>query len=273
MATPFKIAAIALAISVATSAAPLFGRDLQRMSVPSFSVAHNEGCVPGTGDFAKRPNVVSAGATVSVASMFVPQNVSHAYERAEKLLAKGKLDDAEAALEKTIAIYPSSAVAWCLMGTVHEEKLQIETAFADYSRAVLVDSRILPAYLGLARIAFRSKRWQDVVELTDKVLMMSANEFPVAYLYSAAANLQIGNYRKAEKSARIFQSLDTEHERPQVYLLLADILTGERDYAGAANEERMFLAIVRNPCGVPNGCDAESIRAEIKILEARTANK
>ncbi len=272
MATPFETTAIALAVSV-MAAAPLFGRDVQRTSVPSFSVARSESCVSGTGDFAKQANVVSAGATVSVASMLVPQNISRAYEHAEKLLTKGKFDDAETALEKALAIYPNSAVTWCLMGTVHEEQSQIEAASADYSRALLVDSRMLPAYLGLARIAFRAKKWQDVAELTEKVVRINPDAFPVAYLYSAAANLQIGDLRKAERSARIFQVLDTEHERPQVYLLLADILTAEQDYAGAADEEKMFLAIVRNPCSVPNGWDAESIREEIKILEARSPRK
>jgi hypothetical protein len=48
--------------------------------------------------------------------------------------------------------------------------------------------------------------------------------FPVAYLYNGAANFNLENLSAAEKSARKFQALDTEHERPQVYLLLGDIL-------------------------------------------------
>jgi tetratricopeptide (TPR) repeat protein len=199
--------------------------------------------------------------------MLFSQKARRAYEHAEKALAQGNLEDAKRELEKAVAIYPKSAVAWCLMGTLHEEKLQLETASADYSQALLADSRMLAAYLGLARIAFRNKRWQEVVELTDQLVRVNAAAFPVAYLYNAAANLNLGDLTGAESGARKFLSLDTEHERPQAYLLLADILVAERDYAGAAEEEKRFLTIVPSPSDVPNGCNANSIREEIKILE------
>jgi tetratricopeptide (TPR) repeat protein len=205
--------------------------------------------------------------------MLFSQKARRAYEHAEKALAQGSLEDAKRALEKAVAIYPKSAIAWCLMGTLHEEKLQLETASADYSQALVADSRMLAAYLGLARIAFRNRRWQEVVELTDGLLRVDAAAFPVAYLYKAAANFNQGDLRSAESSARRFQSFDTKHERPQVYLLLADILAAEQDYAGAADEDRIFLTIVPNPCDVPNGCDANSIREEIKILEGLNMEK
>jgi tetratricopeptide (TPR) repeat protein len=205
--------------------------------------------------------------------MLFSQKARRAYEHAEKVLAQGSLEDAKRALEKAIAIYPKPAVAWCFMGTLHEEKLQLQTASADYSQALLVDSRMLAAYLGLARIAFRNKRWPEVVTYTDQLVRVDAAAFPVAYLYKAAANFNLGDLTSAESSARKFLSFDTEHERPQVYLLLADILTAKRDYAGAAHEEKIFLAVVPNPCDVPNGCDANSIREEIKILDGLSVEK
>jgi tetratricopeptide (TPR) repeat protein len=273
MATPLKIAEMALALSVIVFVPPLFGRDVPSTSVPTYSVARSEGCIPADANLAKRTNVQNAGTTVSVSSLLVPQSAIRAYEHAADALARGKLEDAQTAVEKAIAIDPESAVLWCLMGIVHEEELQLETASADYSRALTADSRMLPAYLGLARIAYRNKRWQDVAKLTETVERIDAIAFPVAYLYNAVANLQMEALRKAERSARIFQSLDTGHERPQVYFLLADILMREGDYAAAAAEEKAFLAIVPNPSSVPNGRDAESIREEIKTLEGRSMRK
>ena len=84
---------------------------------------------------------------------------------------------------------------------------------------------------------------------------------PAAYLYDAAANFNLGNFTAAEKSARKFQCFDTEHERPQVYLLLGDILTREHDYAGAAEQKKRFLTIV------PDAYDAEEINEQIKTLK------
>jgi tetratricopeptide (TPR) repeat protein len=247
----------------------LFGRDAPLLGSESSQIDPGA-CIPAA---ATRENVQGVGATVSVASMLIPQKASREYEHAEKALAQGKLEDAERALEKAVTIYPKSAVAWCLMGTLHEEKLQLETASADYSHALLADSRMLAAYLGLARIAFRNKRWQEVVGLTDQLVKVNPAAFPVAHLYNAAANFNLGNLTSAESSARKFQFFDTEHKRRQAYLLLADILAAERDYAGAAHEEKIFLTVAPNPCEVPNGCDANSIKEEIKILEGLSIEK
>jgi len=66
----------------------------------------------------------------------------------------------------------------------------------------------------------------------------------------------------AEISARRFQAVDTAHERPQVYLLLGDILASEGDYAGAAEQKKTFLTIV------PNAYDAREIKEQVSVLES-----
>lgn len=137
----------------------------------------------------------------------------------------------------------------------------------DYSRALLIDSHLLPAYLGLARIAFRGKRWQEVIQFTDRLVSVDSLGFPVAYLYNAAANFNLENLTAAEKSARKFQALDTQHERPQVYLLLGDILAHEGDYVGAAEQKKSFLRIV------PDTYDAEEIREQIRVLKELSRGK
>jgi tetratricopeptide (TPR) repeat protein len=93
------------------------------------------------------------------------------------------------------------------------------------------------------------------------VVRANSLAFPVAYLNNAAANFNLGNFTAAEKNARKFQSLDMEHERPQVYLLLGDILSREQDYVGAAEQKRQFLRIA------PDAYDAEEIKEQIKVLE------
>jgi tetratricopeptide (TPR) repeat protein len=120
------------------------------------------------------------GNTVSVASLLTPPKAERAYEHVEKDFARNKLEDAEKELNTALAIYPKSAVAWCLMGTLREKKLQVDEASVDYSRALLIDSHLLPAYLGLARIAFRGKRWQEVIQFTDRLVSVDSLGFPVA---------------------------------------------------------------------------------------------
>ena len=200
-------------------------------------------------------------ATVSVITLLTPQKAERAYEHAEKDLARNRLENAEKELNTALATYPNSAIAWCVMGTLREKKLQVDEAFMNYSRALLIDSHLLPAYLGLARIAFLRKRWQEVIQSTDQLVSIDSLGFPIAYLYNAAANLNLENLPAAEKSARKFQALDTEHGRPQVYLLLGDILAHEGDYRGAAEQKKAFLKMV------PNAYDAGEIKEQVKVLE------
>jgi hypothetical protein len=67
------------------------------------------------------------------------------------------------------------------MGTLHEEKLELDKAFMDYSQALSTDSQLLPAYLGLARIAFLEKRWQEVVQFTDQLARVDPISLPAGY--------------------------------------------------------------------------------------------
>ena len=267
MATTLRIANVLAAAWLIATPRTFFGQDASPGTRPLFSVPYNEACVPDAEPI-RQGNRGSA--TVSVASLLVPESATRAYERAEKLLAQGRPDDADKVLGKAATVYTNSPVSWCLTGTVHEERLQFEAASADYSRALSADPKMLPAYLGLARIAYRDHKWEDVRDLTRKVMQMARGAFPVAYLYNAVALLQMSDLSNAEKSAREFLSFDSRHERPQAYLLLADILTAEGDYASAAEQEKIFLSIVPDPSNVPNSSDAEFIRQQIKSLEARS---
>jgi len=196
-----------------------------------------------------------------VTSLLTPRKAEQAFERAEEDFAGNDLHDAEKKVNTAIAIYPKSATAWCLMGTLREKQVQLDEAFTSYSRALAIDSHLVPAYLGLARIAFRGHRWQEVVRLTEKVMSLNPLGSPVAYLYNAAANFNQADLHAAESSARRFQALDREHERPQVYLLLADILAAEGDYAGAVEQEKLYLRIV------PSDYAVRGIKEQINVWE------
>jgi hypothetical protein len=219
--------------------------------ITEISVASSEACIHGT---AGATGGDVPGNTVSLASTLVSPKTKRTYEHAAKALTLKNFDEAEKQLQKAVSIPTDSAVGWCLMGTLHEEKLELDKAFSDYSQALSADPRLLPAYLGLARIAFLEKRWQEVVEFTDQMAKVDPIGVPARYFYNAAANFNLRNLISAEKSAHKFESLDPEHERPQVYLLLGDILGLKRDFAGAAEQKKIFLRIV------PDAYDADEIK-------------
>jgi regulator of sirC expression with transglutaminase-like and TPR domain len=90
---------------------------------------------------------------------------------------------------------------------------------------------------------------------------MNAMAFPLAYFFNAAANYNQQQFEVAELSAKRFKALDTQHEHPDICLLLSHIYSRKQDYAGAARELRDYLA------ASPDAPDADAIKASAKRFE------
>jgi regulator of sirC expression with transglutaminase-like and TPR domain len=83
----------------------------------------------------------------------------------------------------------------------------------------------------------------------------------MAYYYDASANLKLGRFDAAEKSARAGIKLDTPHRYPRLEPLLATLLARKKDYAGAAAHLRTYLLLT------PEAEDAARIKKELAELE------
>jgi len=202
----------------------------------------------------------AAGTTISVTSMAAPKDAMRAYEKAQKIKTE-KPEEAEKYLTKAVEIYPQFAAAWTLLGDIHRQRNEFDAARIDYARATAADPQFVnPAY-GLTMIAMQEKKWDEAVHLSDQVLKLNAGAFPLAYFFSAAANYNLQKFEAAEDSARKFKALDTQHDHPDVCLLLSYVLSRKQDYAGAAREIRDYLA------AAPNSPDAESLKADAKRYE------
>src|SRR5215472_7100153 len=90
------------------------------------------GGVPLTTGEIPRPNPLNVpslhaaangdAATVSVTTLQAPQNAMRSYERAKEVFSKTQLDIAERELKKATTVYPQFAVAWTLLGRVHDNQ-------------------------------------------------------------------------------------------------------------------------------------------------------
>ena len=145
---------------------------------------------------------------VSTTTLQAPHNAMRSYEKAQRALGRARIDIAENELRKAVGIYPHFAVAWALLGRVHEKQSRVDEANADYVRALSADSKMTQPYYCLAEIAFANKRWEDVIRITDKLINTNSSGAFVEYFYNAAANFNMGNLAIAEKNARVFQSID-----------------------------------------------------------------
>lgn len=201
------------------------------------------------------------GSTVSVTSMTAPKEATRAYEKAQKAREQEKPAEAEKELNKAVQIYPQFAAAWTLLGDIHRQHEQFDEARTEYAKAISADPQYVnPAY-GLATIAMQQKKWDEAAQLTDQVLKMNSLAYPLAYFFHAVANYNQQKFDAAEESAKKFKTLDAQHNHPDVYLLLSNILTRKQDYAGAAREIREYLAVM------PEAPDADALKVQAQRLE------
>lgn len=199
------------------------------------------------------------GSTISLTSLAAPKGARDAYERGRKAEQQQRFSEAEKELNKAVELYPQYAAAWDLLGTIHQDHPDL--AIKEFSASIASDKQFVNPYFGMALIALKQKRWADVQSFTEQVLRLNAYAFPLAHLYNSAANYYLGHIAAAEQSARRFQSLDTNHRRPDVSLLLADILEAKKDYTGAAQELRLYLTLV------PSSPHTSEITADLHRLE------
>jgi Tfp pilus assembly protein PilF len=205
------------------------------------------------------------GSIVSVTTMAVPKDAREAFDRGRKAGTEKKFDDAVKNLNKAVTIYPQYAAAWSLMAEIHRLQNQFEPARKEYAQALAADPKFVSPYFGLAAMAVVEGKWTEAAQLTDQLIQLNSFAYPMAYFFNAAANLNLGRLDAAEQSARKFQEVDKAHSRPDIALLLANILTGKHQYAEAAQLYRDYLALK------PDAPNADALKNEAQRLEGLSA--
>jgi Tfp pilus assembly protein PilF len=207
------------------------------------------------------------GPIVSVNNMTVPKEAREAFEKGRKAGTEKQFDEAVTQLNKAVAAYPQYAAAWSLLAEIHRLQNQFEPAKAEYAKALAADPKFVSPYFGLAAIAVIENKWTDAAQLTGQLIQLNSLAYPMAYFFNAAANLNMGKLDAAELSARKFQQVDKAHTRPDIALLLANILTGKHQYAEAAQLYRDYLAVK------PDAPNAEALKKEAQRLDGLSAAK
>jgi tetratricopeptide (TPR) repeat protein len=230
----------------------LAGRQLFDTSSVGTIVLHRIGKVEGT--------------RISATSLQAPRNAKKAFERGQDFLKKGNKAEAAGEFSKAIELYPKYAEALVQLGDIYAGQGLGEKAKKLYEQAMKADAQFLPPYFGLAMLAAREQDWKAVAEFSGRALALDAYEYPVAYLYDAAANYNLRNFDRAEKSARTGQRLDAQHRLPRFDFILANVLMHRGDDAGAAEELRLFLKYETT------GKEAEAARAMLEHAQQSVAS-
>jgi Tfp pilus assembly protein PilF len=203
------------------------------------------------------------GRTVSATSLTAPKDSLKAFEKATKAMQKGKWKEAQSNLEKALQGYPRYAAAWSELANVYAETKETGKAREAFRQAIAIDPKFVAPYFGLAEIAMREHKWQEMAEHTGTLLKLDPYGLPGAYAYDAMAHLNLDRLDAAEKSAREGLKIDQVGEVPKNHHLLAVVLMRKGDYAAAAAELREYLQ------AVPKAADAEFARRQLAACEER----
>ena len=203
------------------------------------------------------------GATISAATLKVPEKTRDKYRRACGDLKRKKLADAEDLLRTAVHEYPSYTAAWVLLGEVLEKQRRIEEAQGACAQASSVDSNYTQAYLCLADVAAQQEQWKQTLDRAARALALDPLENVYGYFYSAVAQYHLSDLPAAEKNAQKTVDADHFHLVPQAYLLLAQIYGANHDLHGAAIQLRAYLKVA------PHSPDSGRVRKSLAELEAQ----
>jgi len=215
---------------------------------------------PNIGTITLRREDTSAGAAVSTTTIAAPKDATKAFEKARTELLDGKPDRAQKDLEKAVQVYPQFAEAWYQLGRIQEVSKKAD-AGNSYSKAIAADPKFILPYEHLAPMAAQEGKWQELVDYTSHELELNPRGNPQTWYYNALGNVKIGKMDVAEVSAEKALAMDPLHSAPNTEQLLAVILVGKRDYAGALQHLRNSLTYL------PAGPNADVIRQQIAQLE------
>jgi len=205
------------------------------------------------------------GSMTSATSLNAPKDARKAFEKAEKAIAKQKLDQALPLLETATKIHPQYAAAWLELGMVVQNSGDVARARQAYQQAIAADAKFIKPYLALTAVSIREQKWREVADLTATVIKLNPYDFPAAYVYNAMSNFHLGDAKAAEASAREAVKLDTGHAFPEAEYTLGVVLGANGDYQGAVEHLRNYLKIA------PNSPSAEAVKRQLAVFEQSAA--
>ena len=178
---------------------------------------------------------------VSASALAAPAKAKKEYADACAALKQKKTEIAEKHLRNAVQKYSKYSAAWVTLGQLLASQNNTAEARKACAQGSTVEPNYVPAYLCLAELAARERAWGDVLQFSNRVLQLDPNTIPIAYEYSAVANLRSEKLDEAEKMAKRALEMDKKNTDPRVYFLLAQIYEAKGDRASEAFYLREYL--------------------------------
>jgi VWFA-related protein len=193
------------------------------------------------------PNIVlsqaAAGAIpVLVTDTNVPHAASKAWALAIKHIDANDWAGAEAPLRAAVEAAPKFPAAWVALGTVCENQHQGAEARQAFERAIALDPKPLPPYLGLAGAESELKDWDAASKTTETIIRNdSKHAFLEAYLMSAVARYQLRDFDGALARLNDLSRLDKRQDFPRAEYVEGLVYEARNELDAAAAHMKTYL--------------------------------
>ena len=202
----------------------------------------------------------AAGSSFSSTTESAPPDALKEFDKAHNDDLDKHFDSARHHLQKAVSIDPKFAEAWYHLGQL-DEKDNPQDALAAYEKAAAADPSYISPYEPIAELSALQKNWQAVTDATNQALKLNPAGTPQIWYFNAVGNLNLGNRSQAETSAETSLSMDPSHRAPNTEQLLAVMLAGRGEYAGALEHLRHCLTYM------PPGPNVDMVKQQIAQLE------
>lgn len=194
------------------------------------------------------PGIVS----VSEAAQNVPKPALKAYEQGIKLQKENKGEQALAAFNQAVELYPEYFQALTERANLLMGRNQLTEAAADFERALRLDDKYVSALRGLGYCQIQQKQFESAVSNLERAFVIEP-KVPLTLLLLGYANLSLSRYEPAKQCLEEALKLGPE-SAARAHVYLAEVYAHEQKFKEAADSIRQYLTMK------PDSADAADLR-------------
>ena len=209
----------------------------------------------GTGD----------GFTIDAISLAAPDNAKKAFAQGQEQAKKGKWAAACEHFRRAVQLYPRFALAWLELGRAQLRQNNFADAEQSFQEATTRDTKLIPAYIELARVGVEQKQWKAVADATDKIIELAPNSPAAFWFFNSAAKFNLGDVFSAERSVLTGLRVDAGHKVPQLEYLYGVILARQEKYTAALEHIQSYLKLS------PQAANLADVHEKLAFIQSKLA--
>jgi Flp pilus assembly protein TadD len=199
--------------------------------------------------------------TLNFSDAGIPGKAKQDWKAAIQALDNHNMSAVATHLEAVVAAAPKAGHAWHDLGIIDDQLDKPGDARAAYEKAIAADSKLLPAYVTLARLCLKTKDWACAAKSSDALIKIdNKHTYPEIYLHQAVARYELKDLSGAQESVEEAIRLDPQHKLPREEYVLGRILEAKGDVAGAKQHMAQYLKLEPAPQ------DVETVKAHLDGL-------